>query len=94
MCGKIKSRHNLISPLLPVLVHLIMPPPPMIILTGKRPGREVMDDCCIKGIIINFFPRRFMNENIFFQWIDHFNDIMTSSNKISAMLILDGCASH
>ena len=35
-----------------------------------------------------------MNENIFLQWIDHFNDIMTSSNKWPAMLILDVCASH
>ena len=89
MYGENQSRPNLISPLLPLLVHIIMFPP-VFKFTVKRIKRYLMDDCCTKGNSITVPPRGFMNDTIFIQWIEHFNDIIISYIKMPLMLILYG----
>ena len=67
---------------------------PMFVLTVKILNIEVTDDFCFKFRTFTVSLKIFKNSNTLLQWIEHFENIITSSTKWPVVLILDGCASH
>ena len=66
----------------------------MFIFTVNILNSEFTDNFCVKVRTFNVVPKIFMNANILLQLLDHFKIIIPSSIKITAVLILYGCASH
>ena len=48
-----------------------------------------MDD-----VAITTGAKGFINDDIFFKWIDHFDSSVPASVPHSILLICDGCSSH
>ena len=92
ICGGNKLRLHFISPFLSMFLNLTI----LSHVNSKWKGTK-QGGCgwvFIKVRKITVSPRGFMNTNILFQWLDHFNSVVTSSSNRHFMLIFDGCVSH
>jgi hypothetical protein len=53
--------------------------PPTFILPGSRVKRDVLNNCAVKGTTVSTTESGFINEKIFFQWIQKFSQCIPST---------------
>ena len=68
--------------------------PPLFIIPGQRPRRNVMDACDIPGGVVTTSSKGFMNSSIFLKWLQHFESNIPVTVKRPVLLVYDGYGSH
>ena len=67
---------------------------PLLILSGKRLNRDIIEGCNIEGDNITIAPKGFINSTLFSSWIEFFANSVPGSVACPLALVYDGCCSY
>ena len=67
--------------------------PPLLIISGKRLNRDVIEGCDIQGANITTAPKGFVNSTLFLNCLEFFAESVPGSVVRPIVLVYDRCCS-